>query len=128
MVWWSNRADVDDERRNLVYEVSDPEMSRLRDRDHWPMRDDARQGRKAYICGHCGGRMTWRDGVWEGLMALATSRCFPKPGDPLSPRAQELADLDEEMGWDETRSAIEVANWATRARTTMSHFRPRGGR
>lgn len=93
---------------------------------HLPVGTGSRTGVRSFVCAHCGVAMRWEHSAMRGTMASQWSRCFPKPGDPLSPRAQELADLDEEMGWAGTRSAIEVANWATRASAGFARSLARG--
>jgi hypothetical protein len=95
---------------------------------HLPVETGSRTGVRSFVCAHCGVAMRWEHSAMRGTMASGSSRCFPKPGDPLSPRDAERRDLDEEMGWNGTRSAIAEASWAVQASRAMAQSLARGGR
>lgn len=92
--WW---LDEGDRKMRIVVVAKD----RAYRRGHLPMRDDERQGQRvALICAHCGSRAVKEPGVTDLVGLLVTGRCFPKPGDVVSPTGL---------------SPIEEANWATSA-------------
>lgn len=34
-------------------------------------------GHDAYVCGHCGAGLSWKNGRAQGVMSSGASRCFP---------------------------------------------------